>query len=67
MDPSIIIAIISSTINAWLPILVASVKNPASKAKLKKSVPALRAMADGIYALIATIESSTAKKAARKS
>ena len=63
MDPSIIVAIISGTISSWLPVLVFSVKNPASKAKLKKSTPALRALAAQLLNFCDTVDNLTAKKA----
>ncbi len=62
MDPSIIIAIVTSTINSWLPVLVASVKSPAAKAKLKKSVPAIRAAAQSLNNFADLVESTPALK-----
>ena len=65
MDSSIIIAILSSTINAWVPVLLASVKNPASKAKMKKASPALRAAGVQLVQLADQIDAVSAKKRRR--
>ncbi len=48
MDPTYVAAIIASTVSIWLPLLLASVKNPASKVKLKRAVGPLRIAAQQI-------------------
>ena len=56
MDPTIIIAIALASLNSFLPIILASVKNPASRAKMKKFVPQLRTAAQELIVIADAID-----------
>lgn len=62
MDPIVISAIIQGTIAAWMPVLLASVKNPASKAKMKKQAPTFRTIGAEFIALADAIDAVSLKK-----
>jgi hypothetical protein len=62
MDPSIIIAIALASLNSFLPVIFASVKSAASKAKLKKFAPQLRTAAQELVAIADMIDSVSVKR-----
>lgn len=61
MKPAMIIRIIQSSITPWIPELLDSVKNPESKAQMKESVPALRAIADSLIEVANEIDDVVVK------